>query len=150
MEGCCLPLISVSLNVMVTIFGVSSLEEWEGEGIPEKWELWVPMWRIQGFPKYGPMIDDVTWLSKRLMLMAGMSAGMAGLWGEKSWRTRWKYRGKLNFPPAKGIFCLLRKASCKNYLEGSHLFLISSCCQLLKTRGTASVFWMMMSVHLII
>lgn len=39
--------------------------------------------------KYGPMIDDVTWLSERLMLMARMSAGMAGLWGEKSWRTGW-------------------------------------------------------------
>lgn len=34
MEGCCLPLISVSLNVMVTIFGVSSLGQWEGEGSP--------------------------------------------------------------------------------------------------------------------
>lgn len=33
MEDCCLSLISVSLNVMVTIFGVSCLEEWVGEGI---------------------------------------------------------------------------------------------------------------------
>lgn len=33
MENCYLSLISVSLNVMVTIFGDSCLEEWEGEGI---------------------------------------------------------------------------------------------------------------------
>lgn len=86
----------------------------------------------------------------RLMLMARMSASMAGLWGEKSWRTKVVCRGRLNFLPAKGIFCLLRKASCKHYFAGSHLFLISSCYQLLETQGTASVFWMMMSVHLII
>lgn len=88
-----------------------------GKAFWEKWELWVPMWRIQGLPKYGPTIDDVTWQSEtnadgQDVCQHGRSVG------RKILKDKGGMQGLIEFPTSQGDFLSPEESKLQTLLCG--------------------------------